>query len=87
MCGICGVYNHGTGRPAEPALVEAMTRAMSHRGPDDEGFHLDGDPGIGMRRLSIIDIAGGAQPMAGEDGSVLVVHNRDRQLPRAPARA
>jgi asparagine synthase (glutamine-hydrolysing) len=75
MCGICGVYNHGTGRPADPGLVEAMTRSMTHRGPDDEGFHLDGDLGLGMRRLSIIDLAGGAQPMSGEDGSVVVVQN------------
>jgi len=75
VCGICGVYNHETGRPVEPALLDAMTRSMTHRGPDDDGTYLDGDLGLGVRRLSIIDLAGGAQPMASEDGSVVVVQN------------
>jgi asparagine synthase (glutamine-hydrolysing) len=75
VCGICGVYNYGTGEPASEPLVRAMTAAMTHRGPDDDGLHLDGPLGLGMRRLSIIDLAGGAQPIANEDGSVWTVFN------------
>ena len=63
MCGILGVLNLD-GRPVERAVLGAMARATVHRGPDDEGFHIDGPVGIGMRRLSIIDLAGGHQPLS-----------------------
>jgi len=52
-----------------------MTRSLTHRGPDDEGYFVDGSLALGMRRLSIVDLAGGHQPMANEDGSVRVVFN------------
>ena len=52
-----------------------MVDALTHRGPDDRGTHIDGRVGIGMRRLSIIDTAGGHQPIANEDGTVWVVYN------------
>lgn len=72
MCGIAGFLL--SGRPPEGAL-EAMTRALTHRGPDGEGFFLEGGAGLGHRRLSIIDLEGGAQPMGNEDGAVQVVFN------------
>ncbi len=75
MCGICGVYNYGTGEPAGEQLLRAMTAAMIHRGPDDDGFRLDGPLALGMRRLSIIDLGGGAQPMSNEEQTVWVVSN------------
>ena len=75
MCGICGVYNFGTGEPADPVALKRATDAMAHRGPDDEGFHLDGAMGLGNRRLSIIDLPGGHQPIANEDESVWITFN------------
>ncbi len=75
MCGICGIFNYGTGRPADPLLLSVMTDSMLHRGPDDRGTFVDGAIGLGMRRLSIIDLEGGRQPIANEDGTVHVVVN------------
>ena len=75
MCGICGVFNFGTGEPADPVALKRATDAMAHRGPDDEGFHLDGPLGLGNRRLSIIDLPGGHQPIANEDESVWITFN------------
>src|SRR3989454_216040 len=73
MCGICGVAGGDPARGGE--LVQRMCGSMVHRGPDDEGsIHLDGVT-LGMRRLSIIDIEGGHQPMANEDSTVWVVQN------------
>jgi asparagine synthase (glutamine-hydrolysing) len=73
MCGICGVAG---GDPAlGRELVQRMCGAMVHRGPDDEGFVANGDVVLGMRRLSIIDIGGGHQPMANEESTVWVVQN------------
>src|SRR5262249_14739063 len=75
MCGICGQYNFGNQAPVRRADLEAMTRSIAHRGPDDEGYFLDGPLGLGFRRLSIIDLAGGHQPMSDREGSVWVVFN------------
>ncbi len=75
MCGICGIFNYATGRPADPILLSAMTDSMVHRGPDDRGQIVDGALGLGMRRLSIIDLEGGRQPIANEDGTVNIVVN------------
>jgi asparagine synthase (glutamine-hydrolysing) len=75
MCGICGVYNFATGAPADRAALKRAADAMSHRGPDDEGFHLDGNIGLGNRRLSIIDLPGGHQPISNEDGTVWITFN------------
>lgn len=74
MCGIHGIYRFD-GRPVESGLLTAMGRITTHRGPDDEGQHLDGPCGLGMRRLSIIDLAGGHQPLSSEDGMLWVVCN------------
>src|SRR5437867_8406158 len=70
MCGICGVLG-----PIDASVLRSMTRTMAHRGPDDEGFAVEDGVGLGARRLSIIDVAGGHQPIAGEDGSVQVAFN------------
>ena len=75
MCGICGQYNFGSALPVKRSDVEQMTRSISHRGPDDEGYHFAGPLGLGFRRLSIIDLAGGHQPMSDEQQSVWVVFN------------
>lgn len=75
MCGIAGVFNYRSGEPADGTLLRAMTRSLAHRGPDDEGFRLDGAVGLGMRRLSIIDLEGGAQPLSDESGTTWVVSN------------
>jgi asparagine synthase (glutamine-hydrolysing) len=75
MCGICGVFNFGTGEPADAHALKRATDAMAHRGPDDEGFYLDGPLGLGNRRLSIIDLPGGHQPIANEDESIWITFN------------
>lgn len=75
MCGIAGQFDFVRGVPADRDAVARMTRAIAHRGPDDEGYHFDGALGLGFRRLSIIDLAGGHQPMSDEGESVWVVFN------------
>lgn len=75
MCGICGQYNFGSRAPVERRTIEAMTRSIAHRGPDDEGYFIAGPLGLGFRRLSIIDLGGGHQPMSDRDESVWVVFN------------
>ena len=75
MCGICGQFNFGNQAPVRRQDLEVMTRSITHRGPDDEGYYLDGPLGFGFRRLSIIDLAGGHQPMSDQDESVWVVFN------------
>src|SRR5213593_5104397 len=74
MCGIAGIVSF-TGRPVAPEEILSMCGAMAHRGPDDEGLHVGEGVGLGMRRLSIIDLATGRQPVRNEDGSVLAVCN------------
>jgi asparagine synthase (glutamine-hydrolysing) len=75
MCGICGQFNFESGTPVDPAVVSAMARSIAHRGPDDEGYHFSGSMGMGFRRLSIIDLAGGHQPMSDAEQSVWVAFN------------
>src|SRR3954466_5674172 len=76
MCGICGVAGVETDRPPLDADVLArMTGSLRHRGPDDSGHLLQPGVAIGVRRLSIIDPAGGHQPLASEDGAVWVALN------------
>jgi asparagine synthase (glutamine-hydrolysing) len=75
MCGICGVINIKSGRPVERDCLEAMTRTMIHRGPDDEGYYLGAGVGLGHRRLSILDLVSGRQPLTNEDGSLAIVFN------------
>src|SRR3954451_17758950 len=74
MCGICGMVALDGGAVDERA-VRAMAAALAHRGPDDEGLVVDGPAVLAARRLAIIDLALGHQPMAGEHGRVHVVQN------------
>ena len=76
MCGICGVVlPQGSSRPLTPALVERMRDTMTHRGPDGAGLFIEPGVALGHRRLSIVDIAHGAQPMASDDGALQIVYN------------
>jgi asparagine synthase (glutamine-hydrolysing) len=75
MCGICGKLSFDNGASVPPALMKAMADTIYHRGPDDEGFYFSGPVGLGFRRLSIIDLNSGAQPISNEDGSVWIVFN------------
>lgn len=73
MCGIAGFYLRN--RAAELDDIRAMCDAIVHRGPDDEGVRVEGGCAIGMRRLSIIDLNTGHQPISNEDGTVWIVFN------------
>ncbi|MFI5344631.1 MAG: asparagine synthetase B family protein, partial [Chlamydiales bacterium] len=75
MCGICGQYNFKEQAPVKFEDIQRMTKTLVHRGPDDEGFYLSGPLGFGFRRLSIIDLDGGHQPMSDSEESVWVVFN------------
>ena len=72
MCGICGQVNPAGVNQAE---LEGMLAAIKHRGPDDDGIFLDGKVGLGSRRLSIIDIKGGKQPIPNEEKTIWIVFN------------
>ena len=75
MCGIAGKVHTDRERPVEASLLRGMLAALAHRGPDDEQAHVEGRVGLGVRRLAIIDLQGGRQPMSNEDKSVWVVFN------------
>src|SRR5438094_547804 len=75
MCGICGIYEYKTQKPVDQQILDDMLQRLQHRGPDDAGAFLDRDVSIGMRRLSIIDLNGGKQPISNEDGTVVTVFN------------
>ena len=75
MCGISGQFNWRTGAPVERETLSRMAYSMRHRGPDGEGFHLDGALGLAHRRLAIIDLEGGHQPMSTADGRLWIVYN------------
>jgi asparagine synthase (glutamine-hydrolysing) len=75
MCGIAGLIYTDKSRPIEPDLVECMCTVIHHRGPDEWGAHVQGPVGLGMKRLRIIDLAGGRQPMPNEDRSIWIVFN------------
>ena len=84
MCGIAGVFEYGTASgQVSSDVVVAMRDTLIHRGPDGEGLYLSEDRrvGLGHRRLAIVDIAGGAQPMTGRDGSVLVFNGEIYNYP------
>src|SRR4051794_24945693 len=75
MCGIAGVVRSSEELHADAAAVRKMCGVMVHRGPDDEGFHFDGPAGLGMRRLSIVDLQTGHQPISNEDETLWIVFN------------
>src|SRR5438067_9088972 len=74
MCGIAGIIRWD-GRPVLEDEIRGMCGVMTHRGPDEEGVYLGGHVALGMRRLSIIDLEGGQQPVFNEDGTICVVFN------------
>jgi asparagine synthase (glutamine-hydrolysing) len=75
MCGICGQFNFHDQTPVLHSDIERMTGSIVHRGPDDEGYFISGPLGLGFRRLSIIDLGGGRQPMSDTEESVWIVFN------------
>jgi asparagine synthase (glutamine-hydrolysing) len=75
MCGIAGQFNFQRHEPVERETIVRMARSIAHRGPDDEGFFIAGPIGLGFRRLSIIDLAGGHQPMSNSEGTVWIIFN------------
>src|SRR5438874_12570543 len=81
MCGIAGIYRRGTVPPGafehaeDRALVDAMLRAIEYRGPDDQGLESIGRLTVGVRRLAILDVAGGHQPLADHEGRVWAAQN------------
>jgi asparagine synthase (glutamine-hydrolysing) len=75
MCGICGKLNFDRDDEVPESLLKAMADSILHRGPDDEGYYISGQIGLGFRRLSIIDLAGGHQPISNEDGTIWIVFN------------
>mgnify|MGYP000920537216 CR=1 FL=1 len=75
MCGIAGIFHPDPLFPVPTEILERMTRILSHRGPDEEGYYTGAGIGLGQRRLSIIDLSGGRQPMQNENGQVWVIFN------------
>src|SRR2546426_5724576 len=75
MCGIAGIVKREPCEPVEEARLKRMRDVLRHRGPDGEGLFLDGPVGLAHRRLAIVDVAGGHQPMGNEDGSIWIVFN------------
>jgi len=75
MCGICGIVLSDPNARVNPRVIERMSDAIAHRGPDDDGQYVNGNVGLGFRRLSIIDLSGGHQPMANEDETVWIAYN------------
>src|SRR5262252_5872094 len=75
MCGIAGVVQFAPDSRVSLETLRSMCTVIAHRGPDDEGFYVDGPVGLGMRRLSIVDLATGHQPISNEDGTIWIVFN------------
>jgi asparagine synthase (glutamine-hydrolysing) len=75
MCGIAGIFDLRERREVRRDLLARMSDAQRHRGPDDDGFHVEPGVGLAFRRLSIIDLTTGHQPIYNEDGSVCVIFN------------
>src|SRR3989440_3181726 len=75
MCGIAGIVKRDPRETVDEARLKRMRDVLRHRGPDGEGLLLDGPVGLGHRRLAIVDVAGGHQPMANEDGPIWIVYN------------
>ncbi len=74
MCGICGIYDRSL-KPVDREILDRMKNILRHRGPDGEGLFIDGEVGLGHRRLSIIDLEKGGQPIGNENGSIQVIFN------------
>src|SRR5207302_8193043 len=75
MCGIAGIVEFGRDAHADSGVLRRMCDVMAHRGPDDDGIFAQGRVGLGMRRLSIVDLTTGHQPISNENGSIWIVFN------------
>jgi len=75
MCGICGIIAFDRGRPIDAAVIRRMADSIQHRGPNSSGYHVTPGVGLGVRRLSIIDLETGDQPISSEDGSIVLICN------------
>lgn len=75
MCGICGKIHFDPSRRIDESEIRGMADSIRHRGPDDEGYHVQDNVGLGFRRLSIIDLSTGHQPLTNEDGSLWIIFN------------
>jgi len=75
MCGITGLVHYDSERPVDPEILAGMSQVIRHRGPDSDGFYLRGHVGLAIRRLAVIDLVAGDQPLSNEDGSVWLVFN------------
>src|SRR5271170_89446 len=75
MCGICGIFHRDSNSRVERSVLAGMNSQIVHRGPDDEGMFIDGNVGLAVRRLSVIDLQSGHQPMANEDQNLWIVYN------------
>ncbi len=75
MCGICGIVHFDSGKPVVQNEIQRMADLITHRGPDDSGFYIKNNVGFGFRRLSIIDLHSGHQPLANEDNTIWIVFN------------
>ena len=75
MCGICGIVYKDSTRPVDRVLLEQMNEVIRHRGPDSDGYYIDGQVGLAIRRLAIIDLVTGDQPISNEDGTIWIVFN------------
>jgi asparagine synthase (glutamine-hydrolysing) len=81
MCGICGVFEYASSVRVDPQRLARMNATLLHRGPDEEGFFVRDRVGLAMRRLRIIDLAGGTQPIANEDetdGHLVLINDGSR---------
>ena len=75
MCGICGIFFVNLDRVVPGDVLARMNQRIVHRGPDDEGFFIEENVGLAMRRLSIIDVQSGHQPIANENRDIWIVYN------------
>src|SRR5579871_3314643 len=75
MCGIAGIFDLSGSDPIDRSMLQRMSDAIAHRGPDGDGFHVEPGVGLAHRRLAIVDLATGKQPIYNEDGSVAIVFN------------
>ena len=75
MCGVCGIFHYADGEKIDAGVLESMCDVIAHRGPDDAGYYINGNVGLAMRRLIVIDPTTGHQPLYNEDKSVSLVFN------------
>ena len=78
MCGFCG-FNDKRSKKDKEKIIKSMADRIIHRGPDSDGYYVDNDVALGFRRLSIIDLKGGSQPIYNEDNTIAITFNGDRK--------